>query len=207
MELIKKYSISEVTFTGTNTDPQLYRHERKLIDTIKWELPESKLSIHTNGFLILKKIDEFNMYNKATISLPSFNEKIFQIMMWTKLKVPNMKTISESSDIPIKISRIVNSINNSPDETSHFLDTLLESNISRVVFRKLFWDMTSWKDTIVSLEKYGAIRTWNYRWNPIYTIWNVEITLWSFDNTESKSINLFSDGNISDRYLLSEAKK
>lgn len=207
LHLVQKYKIPEIIFTGTTTDPLLYRHQEKLLDIFKQETPRVRRAIHTNGFLILKKLDVFNRYTKCTLSLPSFREDIFHIMMGTKQAVPDIKEISLQSGIPIKVSRIVSETNNSQAETSHFIETLSDTKISRVAFRKLAGDMSPWDDTIEQLEKLWAIYVWEYRDNSIYTLWDIEITLWSFDATSSRSLNLFSSGHISHEYLLSKSEK
>lgn len=205
--LIQEYNIPEVIFTGTTTDPQLYRHEDKLLSLIWDELPNTRRAIHTNGFLILRKIDTFNQYSKCTLSLPSFNQEVFEIMMGTRQKVPDINEISKQSHIPIKVSRIVDPNNDFFTETEHFINKLSGTDVHRVAFRKLAWDVSSWEPTIRQLEKLWAQYTWDYRNNPIYKIDDIEITLWSFDTSSSKSINLFSNGHISHQYLLSDSKK
>jgi len=207
LDLISLHNIPEVIFTWTTTDPLLYRYQNELLDVLDNHVPQTRKSIHTNGFLIMRKLEEFNRYTKCALSVPSFSPEVFRVMMWTKQAIPNIQDISQNSDIPIKISRIVDVNNNTFAETESFINNLEDTKVKRVAFRKLFWDLTIWDDTIWYLEQIWAQYTWEYRWNPIYTIGGIEITLWSFDNTDSKSINLFSNGYISDRYLLSESKK
>ncbi|HRP70832.1 MAG TPA: hypothetical protein PLY93_15010, partial [Turneriella sp.] len=43
-----------------------------------------------------------------------------------------------------------------------------------------------------------------YRRKPVYRIHGMEVTWWNFSTTTSRSINLFSDGTISENYLLTE---
>jgi hypothetical protein len=43
-----------------------------------------------------------------------------------------------------------------------------------------------------------------YRGNPVYHYQGMEVTLWDFEDTESTSINLFSNGVISHLYLLTK---
>ncbi len=205
IEQIKQHNIPEVIFTWTTTDPLLYKYQNEVLDIIDNEVPNIIKSIHTNGFLIPRKITEFNRYSKATLSIPSFSKEIFEIMMGTRQSVPDIIHISNLTDIPLKISRIVDINNNHIKETESFINTLSKARTKRVAFRKLFWDLSSWNSTIEQLESIWAKHVWEYRDNPIYKVGNLEITLWSFDNTESKSINLFSNGAITDTYLLSEA--
>lgn len=206
LKLIQEHSIPEVIFTGTTTDPLLYRHQNALLDIFEAETPETRRAIHTNGFLLLKRLDVFQRYTKCTLSLPSFNQEIFSIMMGTKQSVPNIQAISQSSSIPIKVSRIVDPTNDFIQETEHFLETLSRTKVTRVAFRKLAGDMSSWDDTITQLEELWAKNIGKYKNNSIYKIHGIEITLWSFDTTDARSINLFSNGYISHEYLLAQSK-
>ncbi len=43
--------------------------------------------------------------------------------------------------------------------------------------------------------------------NEVYDYKGMEVTLREFESTENTCYNLFSDGTISDKYLLSETKK
>ena len=45
----------------------------RLIGWLRERLPGARLSLHTNGQLALKKIDTFNLYNRVSLSLPSFD--------------------------------------------------------------------------------------------------------------------------------------
>jgi len=72
LDLLVQEGIQEISLTGTNTDPQLYPHEAALLDRLRDRLPGVRLSLHTNGRLALAKIDVFNRYDRATISIPSF---------------------------------------------------------------------------------------------------------------------------------------
>jgi hypothetical protein len=74
--------------------------------------------------------------------------------------------------------------------------------------RKLFGDHRSWPELLPGwADKMGKIAgsVWEYRGNPVYDVQGLEVTLWDFDATESASINLFSNGYLSDQYLLAKA--
>lgn len=205
--LIKKYSIKEIIFTWTDTDPLLYHYQKELLEILREQTPDTRISVHTNWFLILRQLATFNLYDKATLSVPSFDEAIFQTMMGTKQKVLDLQSIWEATNIPLKVSRIVSETNNTLKETSDYLENISKTRVRRIAFRKLASDTSLWKKEEKILEKLWAHYTCDYRWNPIYRLWETEITLWSFTKTTSDSINLFSDGSISTTYLLEENKK
>jgi len=189
---VKRLGINEIIFTGTTTDPQLYRYEAELISLINETLPQVRLSIHTNAALTLRKIDVFNLYDRATISLPSYDPVTYQKMMGSSV-VPDLARIVKETSIPIKLSCIVKEENEG--EIDDFLRRTAEIGIQRVALRKLLGDKTLWKNIACEPSR-------EYRGNPIYEIYGIEVTLWSFDSTQSRSINLFGDGTISYDYLL-----
>ncbi|AFM14177.1 Radical SAM domain protein [Turneriella parva DSM 21527] len=193
---VKRLQIGEVVFTGTTTDPHLYRYEAQLIDLVRADLPQAKISIHTNGALSLKKIKIFNRYDRACISLPTLNPQTYARMMGVP-KVPDLRRIIEASEIPVKVSSIINEHN--VDEVDLFLKQLSALGVKRVVLRRLFGDLRQWK----ILPDRVPVRY--YRKNPVYEIDGLEVTWWNFDETASSSINLFADGTLSKEYLLVRA--
>jgi hypothetical protein len=101
----------------------------------------------------LRQLSTFHLYDKATLSLPSFDENIFQIMMGTKQKVLDLEKISEETNIPLKISRIVSEINSTLEETSRYLENISRTRIRRIAFRKLANDTSSWQKEEEILQK------------------------------------------------------
>ncbi len=94
-DLIVEHAIKQVVFTGTNTDPQLSRHEVRLLDHLRQSLASgTQISLHTNGRLALRKIDVLNQYDRVCISLPTFNPTTYFKMMgctvcpiWRRLSI------------------------------------------------------------------------------------------------------------------------
>jgi molybdenum cofactor biosynthesis enzyme MoaA len=154
MELIRKYVIKEIIFTGTDTDPLLYHYQKELLEILREKVQNTKVSVHTNWFLILRQLSTFHLYDKATLSLPSFDEAIFQSMMGTKQKVIDLERISKETDIPLKVSRIVNPENNTLAETEKYLEHIGKTRITRIAFRKLANDTSSWQKEEEILQKF-----------------------------------------------------
>ena len=74
IDLILAHEIKQVVFTGTTTDPQLYRTKRACWITcaVNYRLTRNT-ALHTNGRLALKKLDTFNLYDRVCVSFPTFN--------------------------------------------------------------------------------------------------------------------------------------
>ena len=195
-----RLGIREIVFTGTTTDPHLYAHERRLIDQVRHDLPGAQISIHTNAALTLKKIDSFNAYDRACLSLPTLNSEIYRKLMGVS-QVPDLKKILAAAKIPVKVSCVVNEHN--AHEVDGFLRELAVLGVRRAVLRRLYGDHREFNP----LAAYAPVRF--YRNNPVYEIKapsgvTLEVTAWNFNTTESRSINLFADGTIGSSYLLTE---
>lgn len=193
MEALNQKGIRQISLTGTNTDPQLYRHEKKLIDYLRRKIPEVKLSLHTNGTMAIRKMDVFNSYDRATISLPAFSNDVYR-KMTGKPTPPDVETIIEKSHIPIKISTILTSDNASkiPD----IIERCRELGIRRMVIRNPYGSSrpTDIFDGMTPVRVFGG--------NPVYISNGMEITHWDFSKTDLTCLNLFSDGVITDRYRI-----
>jgi pyruvate-formate lyase-activating enzyme len=194
--LLERHGVRQVVVSGTNTDPQLYRHEARLIRWLRARLPGAQIALHTNGQLALFKMDVLNTYNRATISFPSFDPATFARMTGT-VHMPQLATIVHAARIPIKVSCLVNADN--AGQVESFMARCHQIGVRRLVFRRPFGATGG-----PILPGRTPART--YRGNPVYDVHGMEVTCWDFARSSSTSLNLFSDGTISDRYLLAQAK-
>ncbi len=189
---VRHRGIGQIVLTGTNTDPQLYRHEQRLLEDLRRQLTQTQFCLHSNGALALRKMTVFNQYDRVCLSFPTFEVDLYQRLMGSR-KVPDLAEIVRQSRVPVKISALA------AHTSAEFLDRLLEIGIRRVVLRRLY----GVKETVRLPE--GLVLRGDYRGNPVYD-WNgMEVTDWSFDSSESTSLNLFPDGTISPDYLLTRA--
>lgn len=189
------HDIKQIVFTGTTTDPQLYKHEAELLALLRTRLPYRQYSIHTNGQLALKKIDTLNLYDRVCLSLPTFNVETYYAMMGLR-RVPNVEAIMNRAKVPVKVSCVVNEHN--INEIPEFLERCAQLGIKRLVFRQLYGDARQWNVTS------GLAANGEYRGNTVYEYQGMEVTYWDFDRAENTSINLFSSGYIGTSYLLAK---
>lgn len=198
--LIRQHQVSEIVFTGTTTDPQLYRHEARLLAWLRGQLAGVqgvRYSLHTNGQLALRKLDIFNRYDRVCISFPSFKADTYQKMMGAP-RGPDLAAIMREAETPVKVSCVINEHNG--HELAGFLEQCVAIGVKRVVLRRLYGDTRPWE-----LPNQLSFKTF-YRDNPVYELYGMEVTYWRFDQTSSTSLNLFSDGTISSNYLLTQAQ-
>lgn len=112
-------------------------------------------------------------------------------------RVPGLATIVQAAQVPVKISCVIDEHNIS--QLDAFLARCREIDIRRVVLRRLYGDARRW---------YLPSRLWQvgeYRNNPVYDYGGMEVIYWRFDAATSTSLDLFSDGTISDEYSLARA--
>lgn len=197
-----EHGIRQVVFTGTTTDPQLYRHEARLLARLRRVLPVgTQFSLHTNARQALHKMAVFNQYDRVCISFPSFDPFTYQCMMGVSTP-PDLSAILRRAEVPVKVSCLVDCHN--AREIPAFLSECRTIGVSRLVLRKLYGERRPWEELLPVVPNWRLRGT--YRGNPMYGYEGMEVTLWDFDQTESTSINLFSDGTLSTAYLLAAAQ-
>ena len=193
-EEVNRLGIRQVVFTGTVTDPSLYRHQAKLLEWLRSHIHTgASYSLHSNGVVAVQRMHEFNLYDKACLSFPSFNPQTYQRMMGSP-KVPDLEAILRGATIPVKISCLI-----TPDNYPEIDDFLLrcqQLGIQRLVLRRLFGEERQW-DILPQRTPVS-----HYRGNPVYDYDGMEVTYWNFDTSQSTSINLFPNGTLGGSYLL-----
>lgn len=217
IERMKESKTKKVIFTGTRTDPQLYKYEKQLVELLREQLPGVHISIHTNGVLATRKMDIFNLYDSCTISLNSFDPATFHKIHGTK-EMPDLVTLTQNAKMPIKLSCILTPHNK--HETLDYVNRARDLGIKRIAFRHIFSNPERWplfpsspssslfpssssspSSSPLSLSSPPAPVRFHLG-NPVYEMDGVEVTHWVFEKMEGNSLNLFSDGTLSEEYLL-----
>lgn len=214
IELVQRFCIPQVVLTGSNTDPQLYRHEARLLDCLRQALPAgTQISLHTNGRLALRKLDLLRRYDRLCISFPAFDPGVYRQIMDVP-DPPDLERIVALAGIPVKVSCVLTR-HNLPGMPA-YLERLQQIGVQRLVLRQVYqesgaanpdWDI-SIDPSALRLRQVGA-----YRGNPVFEYNQMasgsqnplQVTLWDFAGSASRSINLFSSGAISQEYLLVKA--
>lgn len=196
--LLRRHGVRQIVLTGTNTDPQCYHHEARLVSWLRGQLPGAQLSLHTNGQLALSKMAVVNLYDRVSLSFPSFDPDTYARMTGVR-RVPDLERILREARVPVKVSRVLNEHN--AGELDAFLARCRALGIRRVVLRQLYGDTRAW-DILP-----GRPPASTYRNNPVYDVDGMEVTYWRFEDTTSTALSLFSDGTISTRYLLTRRKR
>lgn len=82
-----------------------------------------------------------------------------------------------------------------------YIKTATELGIKRISLRHIFSDKERWPLFPPSLPNPPTPIRYHCG-NPVYDLNGVEVTHWIFEKVEGNSLNLFSDGTLSEEYLL-----
>lgn len=200
---LQEKEITEISLTWTITDPLLYKYQEELLTCLRDNIPGGKISLHTNARLLPKKIDTFNLYDRAAISIPSFHEDIYSILMGTWW-IPDIEKILRLSKVPVKISTLITDYNR--HDILDFIETCYQKWVKRLVLRKLFGEQRSLYE-LIDITPIQMSLVKHFMNNPVFDYKGMEVTLREFESTENECLNLFADGTISEKYLLTETKK
>src|SRR3989338_74883 len=196
--MVNRHSIKDLAFTGTNVDPQLYRYEKEFIVYVRERLTfPASLSLHTNGLLALRKLDEFNSYDKASVSFPSYNPGTYAAVTGRR-KQPDIQAILKAASIPVKLSMLVTPHN--AGEISDYISQSAELGVKRIVIRKL--KGREHEFPLESLPPFAGrqLASEVFGWQ-VHHIDGIEVTICSFDNSTAKGLFLFSDGRLEERLV------
>jgi molybdenum cofactor biosynthesis enzyme MoaA len=193
VDTLVAHAVTQISLTGTNTDPQLYTYEADLIAYLRKRVPNATLSLHTNGQLALKKIETFNLYDKATISFPSFEPVTYQALTGSQRMI-DLQAIVRAARIPLKISTVLTRQN--IDQIPDIIERCRQLHVPRLVLRKQYGDTRQWP----LFPNHAPIRYFGN--NPVYDIGGLEITVWDFAASTVQCLNLFSNGTISTEYQI-----
>ena len=188
--------VKEICLTGTNTDPLLYTRTAELTDYIRYILPGVPLAIRTNA--IAYEPYKFVSFNKASITICSFDEAINEKMMGGK--PPKIETILNNHPLmDIKINVVLGPENVEKD-IFHTLDCCSFLGIRRVNLREPYGQPHIGDP----LEKSGALFLRKTLGMPTYSWGFTEVTYWDVHYVEVESVNLYANGRVSITYPITK---
>lgn len=188
---LRKRPVKEICLTGTNTDPLLYHHHAELTAYLRSEFPTTDLAIRTNGAAYTPEI--FKLYDKASLSICSFNPVLYQKMMGRGVPPNIEKIIAENPKLNLKVNVILGPeiLNGDLEKT---LDYLASLGIKRVNLREPY-GQPHIGDPLAQLpivkEVFGM---------PCHRIGNTDVTYWDVHYVEVESVNLYASGRVSETY-------
>lgn len=200
-ECINK-NVNEVNITGTNTDPLLYTHTLKLREALDSNIPNLLFGLRTNGVLALNRPELWKLYDKASITVCSFDPEIYKKMMG-RGKAPDVEKILDNSEHmkSVKLNVVLgpeNTANRKHTDNADIYKTLEKASllgIKRVNLREPYGQPhvgDPMKDKFTQIKTTLGMPTYLYD--------NVEVTWWDVHYVEVESVNLYASGKVSLTY-------
>lgn len=193
---VRRLAIGEISLTGLDAEPQLYAFEAELLETLRAALPGVRLSLHTNGTLLLRRLELAHRYNRICVSYPSFSPALYRRR--TGGGAPySLAARLEALRVPLKISTLLDDENLA--ELPGHLARCRELGVRRLVLRcREGW--TAPADLLAGLP---LVR--HFGDNPVFDLQGMEVTLWDFARTRLGCLNLWPDGSVGSEYRLRRA--
>lgn len=197
MNHVIKNNVKEIYFTGTNTDPMLYKHIPNLIKDIRCRVPDALIGIRTNGATILSNLDQWNMFDEACLSITSFNKDIYKKTMGSG-EPPKLKDIVDKTKFKQLKINIVLTHENTEDDILLSVREVKKAGIFKINLREPY-GQSRIGNPLKNRKSSGSIHGM-----PIYIIEGVAVVYWDVHFVEVESINLYADGHISFDYSVTK---
>lgn len=205
----RRQDVGEVNLTGTNTDPLLYRHHRRLTSHLREAMPGVTLGIRTNAVADLSVL---SLYDKGSVTVCSFDPVIYRQMMGSG-RPPNLGAVLELL-ADVKVNVVLGPHNTSPHNSSGphssggvpdifgTLKVLAGLGVRRVNLREPYGQPHVGDPLAGVLERSGEV--WGM---PTYRCDNecaaggsLEVTYWDVHTVHVESVNLYASGRVSTTY-------
>ncbi len=186
-------NVNEINLTGTNTEPLLFKHHEKLIKLLRDSIPELKMGLRTNGALILSKPEVWQLYDKASITLPSFDQDIY-VKQMGRGSVPDIKSILElDGPKDVKVNVVLGPENFT--DVQNTLDRLSALGIKKVNLREPYGQPFVGDPLKSICEPVGKIFGM-----PKYSWKGIDVVYWDVHYVHVESVNLYAQGKVSLTY-------
>jgi hypothetical protein len=188
---LRQRPVKEICLTGTNTDPLLYHHHAELTSYLREQFPNTDLAIRTNAAAYSHEV--FALYNKASVTICSMDETIYQKMMGRGTPPNIEKIIEENPTLNLKVN-VVLGPENIGDDLMKTLNYLSSIGLKRVNLREPY-GQPHIGDPLAHLPIHKMVLGM-----PCHLIDNMEVTYWDVHYVEVESVNLYASGRVSETY-------
>lgn len=195
-----EHNVNEINVTGTNTDPLLYSHTRKLRETLKSALPDLRMGLRTNGVLFDRKPEIVAQYDKGSITICSLNPKIYKQMMGQG-HPPDIDRILQASELAgwsdLKVNIVLGpeNVEGLVPDLVNTISSLARSGVKRVNLREPYGQSHIGDPLLRSMRPIKQTMGM-----PTYDIKGCLVTYWDVHYVEVESINLYATGRVSQAY-------
>jgi MoaA/NifB/PqqE/SkfB family radical SAM enzyme len=190
---VRAGGLRELSLSGVNTDPLLYRPLGRLLRLLRRALPGVRVSLHTNGRLLLARREELGGLDRLSVSIPSLRPETC-LRMTGSAEVPDLADVQRRLGLPLKVSVLLSPHNR--QELPELLAHVRAAGVRRVALRQRLGAPDPY-DPLPGLRPAG----W-FAGNPVYELGGLEVSVWNFARTTLSALSLLPDGRLEDGYLL-----
>jgi len=176
-----------------NTDPLLYRHLGRLLGWLRAEHPGVRLSLHTNGRLLLARRAELEGLTRLSLSVPSLRPATCLALTGSP-EVLDLPALVRAALVPVKVSVLLGPENRA--ELPELLERARAAGVRRVALRQ----RVGARDAYDPLPAHRPVGL--FAGNPVYDLDGLEVSVWDFARTTLRALSLLPDGRLEDGYLL-----
>jgi hypothetical protein len=202
IEHCERRGVTEINLTGTNTDPLLYHHIPELVAYLRERIPGVALGLRTNGALALNRPAAFGAFDKASISMHSFDPLIYSKMMGSGHPPDVVQIFEEWGErIEFKVNIVLGPENVAKEDFLRTIAKLEGGGLDKVNLREPYGqphvgDVMARCGFKPVREIYGM---------PVYRPFDIcEVVYWDVHFVEVESVNLYANGHVSETYPITK---
>lgn len=186
----KEKGISKINLTGTNTDPLLYKHLRKLRSYLWIRFPFLSFGVRTNGALWNTK--HVIIFDRISVSITTFDKNLYQQTMGES-EPPNLRRIlKQAGPHRVKVNVVLCPETVEGGDIVRTLLVLAGLGVRTVNLREPYGQPHIGHCLGATTERlYGM---------PLYRFGDMEVVYWDVHYVEVESVNLYASGRISTDY-------
>lgn len=197
VEHCHRRGVTEINVTGTNTDPLMYEYQPELKAYLAKHIPGLTLGLRTNGALITKRWDLWELYDKASITICSLQPDVYRSMMGQG-SPPDIATILAATKKPIKINIVLGPGNVHNYDILDTIDRLGDMGV-RIINMREPYGQPHVGNPLESLRPIGFVHGM-----PCYERAGATVTYWDVHYVEVESVNLYANGVVSETYPITK---
>jgi hypothetical protein len=189
------HGVRDINLTGTNTDPLLYRHPVALKDYLLERIPGLVFGCRTNGIAARSHWERWRVFDKASISIPSFDDTIYKQIMGVPFDI-RVQDFSPLERVKINVVLCPETVNSGDIYKTVAYLSLFPI---RVNLREPY-GQPHIGDPLAGLYT----RVQDVLGNPAYLVDKALFTYWDVHYTEVESVNLYASGRVSLTYPITK---
>lgn len=193
-------NVREVNVTGSNTDPLLYHYTAELKSYLTEKIPGLVFGLRTNAAALPDRTEVWNLYDKASITICSFDPDIYRKMMGEGTP-PNLeKIINQSLHMKdIKINIVLGPENINKGDLFKSFDRIAELGIRRINIREPYGQPNIGNPMSGMQPARYDLGMPSYHWGD-----KTLVTYWNVHYVEVESVNLYANGEVSETYPITK---